>query len=55
MVVFPEPFRAKKPEDRSFSDRKRNVIDSRERTEPLRQAFNFNHRLIHKNITKIGT
>jgi hypothetical protein len=24
------------------------VIDSRKRAEPLRQAFNFNHRLTHK-------
>jgi hypothetical protein len=37
-----------KAENRSLADGKRNVIDSRERAEALRQPLNFDHRLSHK-------
>src|SRR5207237_8273801 len=51
-TIWPE-----KAEDRPFSDGKRNVIDSRERAETLRQTFALDHRLRHrkKRIRKTGT
>src|SRR5262249_1420981 len=45
---FAGTVRTKKPEDRSLPDRKRNMINSRESAESLRQPFHFDHWLSHK-------
>ncbi len=51
---FSGTVRAEKPEDRSFSDRERNVIDSRECAEALRQPSTsiIGSAIV---ITKLGT
>src|SRR4029077_14404972 len=42
---FSRTARAEKTEDRSLPDRKRNMIDSGESAETLRQSFHLDHRL----------
>src|ERR1700758_4091046 len=45
---FSRTVRTEKAEDRSFSNSKRNMIDSGEIAESLRQPFHFDHRLSHR-------
>src|SRR4030095_14997770 len=50
---FPRTVWAEKTEDRSFSDRKRNMVNRRESAEALRQPFHFDHWISHSK-TELG-